>query len=338
MKKYNKKFIASLILLLTFQGCMPDSLTKFKKEETKKAAVSSGNVTADPSAAADVNALTVFQLKNITAKSTTYHLHKSGVNNSTTACEVPVSEFVDDTAQLVNGSSDILCWLEAEEASLYFNGSDFQINIPPNECEYVEIAPYYYWSAPPANTYKILQEVDCQSDNFGCRSIGGVHRIAESEKSCVANYTDRGGPNCDEGEVTVNSWNVPADIPAIPAVLAVTEVAAVPYSAGPPVINAVAAVAGVIGVPGVPTILGVPQLISSTTTKCGGKRTNCYVGPGVDFKTTNGYPIPIDYLASDGKSINYSVMAPGPQGKGFSSNHYISNFTTLFEHHKNIVA
>jgi hypothetical protein len=76
---------------------------------------------------------------------------------------------------------------------------------------------------------------------------------------------------------------------------------------------------------------GLQSVTISKPTECGGKRSNCYMGPGVDYSVTKeGIPVPIDTLAYNGESINYSVTAPGPLGKGFYSNHYISNFTALF--------
>jgi gamma-glutamyltranspeptidase len=52
MKKFNWITLASLILTLALQGCMPDSLTKFSKAAPQKAANSTSTTTApvvDPS-------------------------------------------------------------------------------------------------------------------------------------------------------------------------------------------------------------------------------------------------------------------------------------------------
>lgn len=48
MKKFNLKLITPLILTLILQGCMPDSLTKFKKDPPKKAAPASAATTTTP--------------------------------------------------------------------------------------------------------------------------------------------------------------------------------------------------------------------------------------------------------------------------------------------------
>lgn len=297
MKKFNIK-LSPLILTLIFQGCMPDSLTKFSKDEAKKAATTTVVTNPSPTAPPDLTTLTSFQLKNITQKSTSYHLHKYGAGNSTAACEIPVANLGNGENPLVDEKNDILCWLEADEIQLFFNGTDFQANVPSSQCEYIQVKPYYFWNLRPKTTTKVLKTVTCAESNATCAALGGPKELGSV--ACYGDYTSAGGPNCDEGYVTVHSYSVSADVPAV---------------VGPPAVAAK---------PGVTTF-------TSTTTPCGGKRTACYGGPGVDFATTKGgFPIPLDYLAYNGQSINYSVTAPGPLGKGHNSNHYISNYTRIY--------
>lgn len=288
MKMLNLKLINLLIALLIFQGCVPDSLTKFKKDEPVKIPKSTATTsvvddTPSPTAPPDLTTLETFQLRNITQKSTSYHLHKYGVGNTTRDCEIPISLLADGSTQLTDQTNDILCWLEADELQLFFNGVDFQINTPAGQCDYIRVRPYYFWTLPPANSTKIVKNVTCDDTaHASCIALGGAS-VANTQ--CVGDYTSIEGPNCDEGYVTVNSYSV-------------TD--------------------GKVS-------------FDTKTSACGGKRVNCYAGPGVDFSTTkNGYPRPVDYLAYNGESINYSVTAPGPLGKGFASNHYISNFTQTY--------
>lgn len=284
MKKLNLSFISLLILLILFQGCMPDSLTKFKKDEPKKATDLSLPTVNSPTSPPDLTTLAVFQLKNITQNSTSYHLHKYGVGNSVAKCEVPVTALGSGEEALIDQTNDILCWLEADEVQLYFNGGDFQLNAPAGYCEYIQVKPYYFWTAPPMNTQKIIKSVDCANTlSPNCVALGGV---IESKIVCSGDYTSVGGPNCDEGYVTLNAYNVAEDN---------------------------------------------TYTLTTSTTACGGKRTNCYAGPGVDFGVDReGYPIATDYLAYTGLSIEYKVTAPGPTGKNYGSNYYISNFTSNF--------
>lgn len=283
MKNFNLKFIIPLALTFVLQGCMPDSLTKFQKDAPKKA-TASATVTSSPSDPPDLTSLSTFQLKNITQKSTSYHLHKYGTGNSVADCEIPIGSLTDGQTLLTDQSNDILCWLEGDETQLFFSGSDFQVNVPAGQCEYVQVKPYYFWNAPPVNTQKIVKTVTCADPTTAtCIALGGV---SVADATCAGDYTSLGGPNCDEGYVTINSYAVPAAGAAV---------------------------------------------MTTATNACGGKRTSCYGGPGVDFAVSpTGYPIPINYLAYNGQSINYSVTAPGPLGKGFFSNHYISNFTRTY--------
>lgn len=300
MKKFNTLHFGFLLTTLLLQSCMPDSLTKFKKEETvKKTTASATTTTVSPSAPPDLTTLKTFQLRNITEKSTSYHLHKYGVGNSVVNCEINVSDLTDGQSALTDQTNDILCWLEADETQLFFNGTDLQVNAPAGYCEYIQVKPYYFWNAPPANTKKVVKTVSCSDPtSTNCVALGGP---AAANLTCAGDYTSQGGPNCDEGYVQHNVYTVAADTPAT------------------------------VGPPATPFIVGAASVTTSTTA-CGGKRTNCYGGPGVDFKVNRyGYPVPLDYLAYGGQSINYSITAPGPLGKGFGSNHYISNFTQSFK-------
>ncbi len=298
MKKLNLSLFSLLILIFLFQSCMPDSLTKFKKDEPKKATPTTSQPVDENSVAPpDLTTLGTFQLRNITQKDTSYHLHKYGVGNKNAACEIQKDKLTNGNQTLVDNESDILCWLEAEEMQLYFNGADFQINSPPGFCEYIQVKPYYYWNEQPKNTNKIVEERVCAENNTACASVGGPK---DANVTCEGDYTDLGGPNCDEGIITLYNINVTADVPEDPATVAIE------FKLG---------------------------LISQTTStiNCGGKRTNCYGGPGKDFAVNSGgFPVPTNYLAYTGQSVNYSVTAPGPLGKDYGGNQYISNYTQTF--------
>lgn len=276
-----------VLFLMFLVSCMPDSLTKFKKNEVKKTPPVENPGTGSDPAKPDLKTLQFFQVKNITQKNTTYQLHKYGAGNSTANCEIKISDLTDGQTLLTDEVNDIVCWLEADETQLYFNGADFQTNIPAGYCDYIQVRPYYFWNAPPVNTQKTLKSVTCENSSVGnCVALGGPNVLSDYDLSCLGNYTAAGGPNCDEGYVRTISYSVDA-------------------------LNVVTA--------------------TSSYAACGGKRTSCLLGPGVDFSVDKyGYPRPIDYLAITGESINYSVTAPGPLGKGYGSNKYIANFTSNF--------
>lgn len=291
MKKLNLGI--GLLACMMMVGCMPDSLTKYHIEPTKPEATSGSSTTSSSTVpAVNLSTLSAFQVKNITANNTTYHMHKYGLNFAATDCEIPVANLADGESALTNadgvsdsGTNDIVCWLEAEELQLYHNGFDLQINVPANYCEYVAVSPFYFWKWAPANTQKVLKEVVCADPAF-C-AAGGAVGLNSDDKACVGDYsklTPVPGPNCDEGSVIVNTYTYVS-----PASITVT----------------------------------------STETKCGGKRTACYAGPGVDFHTdTNGYPEIWDYLTYNGDSFTYS--AKKMSGNGYSGNRYLTNYSTLF--------
>lgn len=280
------------------QSCMPDSLTKYKKEEPQRTTASA----MPPTAAPDLVSLGSFQLKNITQKDTSYYLHKYGEGNQNTACEIAKTDLGSGDSALIDGVNDIVCWLEAEEMQIFFNGADFQINTPIGLCEYTQIKPYYFWNAPPLNTNKIITQVTCDADPATCTAIQNAANAAnfsngfttdengdglwDTNEICEGDYSPDGGANCDEGTITLIEQNV--------------------------------------------NDMGATST-STSIKKCEGKRTACYAGPGVDFKTnSSGFPIPVNYLSYTGQSVNYSITAPGPLGKGFGSNHYISNYTQTY--------
>ena len=288
MKMLNKKLILTLTITLFFTACMPESLTKYKQDPPPKGEPSNPSTPSDPGTGSsetppNLTILKSFQLKNITQNSTTYHLHKYGVGNASSACEIPSSTLADGSTQLTDQSNDILCWLEADEVQLFFNGASFQLNAPPGQCDYIRVSPYYFWTHPPANSKKVVKTVECDDSSNGlCIGLGGV---TEADTKCVGDYTSTDGPNCDEGFVTINAY----------------------------------------------AVLQGKQSFAKITKACDGKRVNCYGGPGVDLSVSKkGFPIPMNYLAFNGESVNYSITAPGPLGKGYFSNHYISNFTQTF--------
>jgi hypothetical protein len=98
----------------------------------------------------------------------------------------------------------IYCLAEAPELDVYFNGARIQVNIPPGVCDYTEVKPYYYFSAPAGNgatsyTWTINADGSCGSS--ACAA------------SCIYDYTASGGQNCCEGNwaatVTTHSASGP---------------------------------------------------------------------------------------------------------------------------------
>jgi len=270
---------------------MPDSLTKFQKDETKKSAPAAAVVTS-PTAPVNVADISSFQLKDITSSGVTYHIHQFGFGNSTKECSIPKADLTDGNQGLQNTVNDIVCWLEADEVALNYNGAQFQINSPIATCDFVEIHPYYYWNAPPANTVKILKEQKCDSGSVGCTASAP----SDSDKVCYGDQTPSGGKNCDEGFIQINTYNKTA-----PSADGLT--------------------------PGVDSLISSVKIdCAGKRSNCYGGP-----GPEHAFDFIKR-PVATDHMSYLGISLNYRITPPGivPGGKQFDGNFYISNYTTLF--------
>ncbi len=129
-----------------------------------------------------------------------YRLHKGTVDFDE-PCTAEVGE-------------DITCILEADEHDLYYFGTAFQYNIPPDMCNYIHHRPYVYYGLP-AGDGPALVTVDSVNGTVGSdlNSDGDLGDAGELNDSTVCQYDyTRGtpaGPNCCTGSYTkINrTWN-----------------------------------------------------------------------------------------------------------------------------------
>lgn len=218
-----------------------------------------------------------FKLTDTSAPIQNYKLHRTGFGNALAPCEVrkkvPLSNdiYLDPTEV----DSDITCFFEAEELSLWHGGFSIDLDVSPNTCEYVSYSPYSYYNRIPGSSSTSLTKVLCTSDTLtpahiedyggaaveiagnrflNCNeyldnSIPIIERTsffaAEDQDLCRYNYQDGDKEQCDEGEITITEISF-SHTPAV---------------ADPP----------------------TPEVIKRTTetrkVKCGGKRYNCVRGP-----------------------------------------------------------
>lgn len=117
-------------------------------------------------------------------------IHRFG--DITAGCEITIAEKDTPTARR--------CMLNMMEYDLWYHGFSYELNVPPQFCEYVEEQPYYYWESmagvPPATaTISALDGVITI-----CNADGVAGAIAPGGASCTVGegvFTAAGGFRCD---------------------------------------------------------------------------------------------------------------------------------------------
>lgn len=89
---------------------------------------------------------------------------------------------------------DIMCYVEANELDLWFNGLTLQHNVPSTMCSYVTVELPWYFKYPLAYGPKVV------GHTFDARS-GTAYTVDNANSStgkpyCPFDYTAVGGPNC----------------------------------------------------------------------------------------------------------------------------------------------
>lgn len=178
-----------------------------------------------------------FKLTNTASVLLNYKLHKTGAGNSGANCEIKKNVPLTN-ALFVSGDqdSDITCFLDSEELSLYFNGLSLAIEASPNTCEYVSYSPYSFYDYKPGSSSTTVTKVTCanadtndsHASGQGSPMTGNGRAVCNSyvdtsitpatdrdyfylesdNDLCRFNYEKEGGPNCDTGMVTINEMIV----------------------------------------------------------------------------------------------------------------------------------
>lgn len=250
-----------------------------------------------------------FRVVNTSDSLLDYHLHKTGLGNYNSKCEVTAPAFSTALYAGVPSTYDVTCFFEAEELALFFNGLEWKVESSANTCEYLAYTPFSFHQYQPGSSTRTIVQNICQSGATNPTASGLCDRyyqqdvliaalpnttapiqdtIATDNELCRFDYTSQGGPNCDEGVVTIikNDYS-PAQAPA------------------------------------------VGNVVNSTTTKisCGGKAVNCINGPIKDVATLGTFSVGTEITKStlnQDMSLPYEVSSP--ISKGFLTNMYASNY------------
>jgi hypothetical protein len=127
--------------------------------------------------------------------------HKVGDSRLNRACRI-------NAADILNGTSaglDIGCNLEAEELELFYTKLKMTASVGGGTCEYIGFKPYAFWQYSPIKT--TAKTIDYASSCSGGTAPGAAVTTQPSAlEDCDGNYTNEGGPNCDTGSFTVNTY------------------------------------------------------------------------------------------------------------------------------------
>lgn len=172
-----------------------------------------------------------------------YKLHKTGIGNGNTPCEIKnTTGFSSDIFRGDPTANDITCYFEAEELSLYMNGLSFDINASKNTCDFVSYSPYGFYDYIPGDSTAVYNQVKCGSPEttrpniatagvdtgfevssstgtIGCNQMIAIDprlpadtrqpfTVQKDEDLCSFDYSAKEGPNCDVGEITINELTV----------------------------------------------------------------------------------------------------------------------------------
>ncbi len=214
-----------------------------------------------------------FKVAQTTSSAPSIIMHKYGNNRESRKCSInstDIKNFVANNASVNSTALDIRCFIDAEEQDLYFNKLKLASSSGAGACEYIQIYPYSFWHYSPAKTDPA---VTSYAYHTGCTTTPTAPPKAED--LCAGDYVKTGGPNCDEGAVTVttHTWSMNNATPATCTV----------------------------------------DTTTTTVMSCAGKKTNCLKGPVRDILTDVQIQAgwrSLLYASSSGTTVNSSFSAP----------------------------
>lgn len=253
-----------------------------------------------------------FRLVNNSDTLLGYHLHKTGSGNYNKNCEVKATTF--STAAYAGAAStyDITCFFEAEELALFFNGLDWSVESSANTCEYIGYTPFSFHQWQPGNSTRTVTYNECGTGVASPTTTGACGRyyqqspsvtipspniatpiddtIANEGELCRFNYTSQGGPNCDEGTITITKYNwTHTDDPAPSGTDTFTQ--------------------------------------SVSRVSCGGRAANCINGAIKDVASLEGLSIGTEIIKTEyNKNFSRKYTITAPNTKKFKTNMYAANY------------
>lgn len=231
-------------------------------------------------------------------------LHRYGSNKNTRDCKVNATDILN-----AEGELDVRCFMDVEEKELHTTRLKFTTSTGAGICEFVQVEPYYFYKsstqptipsgavAPLTNT---VVEVAPACSGWETNPSGPADpltarsTIPTPDEICKADYTKRGGLNCDEGAYTL-----------------------VVYSGAD------------ASTPGNGNCSDAGEVTSVTTVvQCGGKKSNCIEGAVTDVLTRNelitGYR---GHVVASHEGLKYPTQLVAPLAKGNMTTLSVANST-----------
>jgi len=250
-----------------------------------------------------------FSLVNKTADAPSFILHKAGQARSSTNCRITATQLATTGGYL--DSKNIMCYLDAGELDLYFNGLALTANVGKGLCEFINIRPYHFYKWQPkvsgSNTtkyfYKYSKDALCVNNCSKKNPDGSFSTVTCSSLTddvilCDGDHTDAsipGSPNCDTGQYYIQT-------------LSLTDTGVVDGSC-----------------------LNANDEVAATTTtgptSCGGKRANCIDGPALDLLTATQMETGMNsVLYASNLGIEKDWTFASPISKSHLTNARLANF------------
>lgn len=281
-----------------------------------------------------------FKLEQTSAAMFRYKMHKTGQGNRDVECKIEEPEFSTSNFSTYPSTFDITCFLEAEEQTLYYNGIDLKLSASPDICETVVYAPYNFFQHQPGSSARSVELYKCNGitsitnlkdpgdapyDGAGCdqavetslaTGVSIPKYIDSDQDLCDFDYSNSGGPNCDEGTIAISeiTYSVAPDYCANAAG---TEVSGYSDEA------TCEAVAGQVWTVG-KQIASVP---STRFHSCGGSLDKCRAGVGLKTvsKTFKGLQSEVE-VPEDGKAYTKEITLSAPNDLGYLTNMSVANY------------
>jgi hypothetical protein len=130
-----------------------------------------------------------------TSGAPSFKLHRVGDYQNSNSCRVNAADIFDE-----RGHRDIRCFMDGEEQDIHSFGMKLKASIGPGVCKFVSITPYQFWKWAPKKTNAVIVRWD------NSNTVTPSDREITADLDCDGNYTLEGGPNCDEGSITVHTY------------------------------------------------------------------------------------------------------------------------------------
>ncbi|MEA9355027.1 putative Ig domain-containing protein [Bacteriovorax sp. PP10] len=130
-----------------------------------------------------------------TSGAPSYKLHRVGDYQNSNSCRVNAADIFNE-----RGHRDIRCFMDGEEQDIHSFGMKLKASIGPGVCKFVSITPYQFWKWSPKMTNATV--VRWENSNV----VTPSDREITADLDCDGNYSLEGGPNCDEGSITVHTY------------------------------------------------------------------------------------------------------------------------------------